>query len=95
MTSIGVPVVTLFAVLVLGPCGGTELAGPVEQDSTALSFASLANAVRVDAGCRDLKWHPGATEVARRHSLDMKEHGFFSYSRNITRVSLSGSGWAS
>lgn len=79
MTAIGMPAAALLAALVLGPCSGSELAGPVEQDPTASDFASLVNAVRVDAGCKELQWHSGAAEVARRHSADMKANGFFSH----------------
>lgn len=61
------------------PCGAGPAAPETEQDPVALQFANLVNAARVEAGCPELKWHEGAAAVARAHSLDMQNRGFFSH----------------
>jgi uncharacterized protein YkwD len=69
----------VLAATTLAPCSAGPTTPEVAQDPVAIQFANLVNAVRVEAGCSELKWHDGAADVAGRHSRDMRDRRFFSH----------------
>jgi uncharacterized protein YkwD len=63
-----------------GPCmGGGPVAPASSSDPAVTEFARLVNEVRHDNGCPGLAWDDRLAEVARRHSADMIERGFFDH----------------
>lgn len=73
-------VAVLVAAGLLGPFAADPAAPPLEpQDPVVVSFTNLMNAVRADAGCGELAWHPEAAAVAKAHSGDMSQRSFFSH----------------
>jgi uncharacterized protein YkwD len=42
-------------------------------------FTADMNAHRISAGCAALAWHSATADVARAHSQDMQDRGFFSH----------------
>jgi len=70
----------LALVLIGGPCMGTGPVAPTtSSDAAVAEFVRLVNAVRRDNGCAELAWDDRLAEVARRHSADMIERGFFDH----------------
>ena len=59
-----------------GPSGPSDPEGPIGDVET---FVTQMNAHRVSEGCEALQWHPATADVARLHSQDMQDRGFFSH----------------
>ena len=71
--------VTLVASL---GCSDDTPTGPGSTDSPTgevASFVAELNAHRESVGCGTLVWHPATADVARTHSQDMRDQGFFSH----------------
>lgn len=53
----------------------------IPENTAALEWEShrLINLERTEAGVNPLQWDPRLAEIARDHSRDMAEHGFFSH----------------
>ena len=57
-------------------------AAPFEADERRM--AEMVNAERAERKLAKLEYHPGLAGVARAHSLDMREHGFFAHESKRT-----------
>lgn len=72
-------------VLALGVGSGCSGDGPTGPDPTDLpageveAFVLQMNDHRESVGCEALVWHPATSDVARAHSEDMQNRGFFSH----------------
>jgi uncharacterized protein YkwD len=79
-------VILAVAVPILASCGGSSPTEPTAMSAAEVEFQllQLANGVRQSAGVADLSLDENLSEVARSHSRDMRDSGYFSH------ASLSG-----
>ena len=76
------PVAILVTLGVSLGCSDDGPAGPDSPDPPAgevAAFVTQLNEHRESVGCGALVWHPATAEVARVHSQDMQDRGFFSH----------------
>jgi uncharacterized protein YkwD len=62
-----------------GPCVPNDPVSPAAADPSVTEFVRLVDDVRRDARCPKLEWDEDVAEVARRHSVDMIQRGFFDH----------------
>jgi len=92
----------LLIACVLLPAGANTAAAPAASNDPLYALAhkifSLANRQRSLHGVHPLEWNDAVAEVARRHSMNMMERGFFSHSDPVrgplsTRLHAANVGW--
>ena len=72
----------LAAALIACGCGADDTSGPELPEvpvGDVAEFTADMNAHRISAGCAALAWHSATADVARAHSQDMQDRGFFSH----------------
>jgi uncharacterized protein YkwD len=52
---------------------------PIAEPYSMVRMTTVINEHRASVGCPALEWNAGAAEVARAHSVDMVERGFFGH----------------
>ncbi|MCL7970564.1 MAG: hypothetical protein M8866_00550, partial [marine benthic group bacterium] len=70
----------LAAALIACGCGADDTSGPELSEvpvGDVAEFTADMNAHRISAGCAALAWHSATADVARAHSQDMQDRGFF------------------
>jgi uncharacterized protein YkwD len=75
---------SFLPLLLVGAVLGACEAAPFEPEPSAephsmVRMTTVINEHRASVGCPALAWKAGAAEVARAHSVDMVERGFFGH----------------